>query len=267
MINGNGITNNCTDAQRASNACHVRPKGRPSQYGGNNNAESSGSLKYVVVKHTGFEVAPGDELNGVTFNAVGSGTTVENLEVYSTYDDGVEFFGGAVNVTNLVAMYVRDDSIDFSDGYVGTVKNALVIHPPQNSNNCIEGDNIASSRISGASGCQHGADHEPDDQPHDLHHVELRCRHARAVARRDHPVRRARDHHGQHHRAGARHYREDNSADLERLLGARQRIDARHDQCRGRPASTTINRTRDQLPDADGRPILTNGDTSNAMDH
>ena len=82
-------------------------------------------MRYVVVKHAGFEVAPGDELNGVTFNAVGSGTIVENLEIYSAYDDGVEFFGGAVNITNLVALYVRDDSIDFSDGYVGTVKNAL----------------------------------------------------------------------------------------------------------------------------------------------
>ena len=105
------------------------------------------SLRYVVLKHTGFEVAPGDELNGITFNAVGSGTVVENVEVYSGYDDGVEFFGGAVNVTNLVAMYIRDDSIDFSDGYVGTVKNALVIHPPQNGNRCIEGDNIAETRL------------------------------------------------------------------------------------------------------------------------
>jgi hypothetical protein len=149
VINGNGITNNCTDAQRASSACHVVSEGQPSHYGGNDNAESSGSLKYVVIKHSGFEVAPGDELNGITFNAVGSGTVVENVEVYSAYDDGIEFFGGAVNVTNYVALYVRDDSIDFSDGYVGTVKNALVIHPPQNGNNCIEGDNIASTRISG----------------------------------------------------------------------------------------------------------------------
>jgi hypothetical protein len=149
VINGNGLTNNCTDAQRASAACHVVSEGQPSHYGGNDNAESSGILRYVVIKHTGYEVAPGDELNGITFNAVGSGTTVENVQVYSTYDDGVEFFGGAVNVTNLVALYVRDDSIDFSDGYVGTVKNALVIHAPQNGNNCIEGDNIASGRISG----------------------------------------------------------------------------------------------------------------------
>jgi hypothetical protein len=149
VINGNGVTNNCTDGQRASNACHVQTEGRPSQYGGNVNTESSGVLRYVVVKHTGFELAPGDELNGVTFNTVGSGTIVENLEVYSTYDDGIEFFGGAVNITNFVALYVRDDSIDFSDGYSGTIRNALIIHAPQNSNNCIEGDGIASGRISG----------------------------------------------------------------------------------------------------------------------
>jgi hypothetical protein len=149
VLNGNGITNNCTDAQRASNACHVTSEGQPSHYGGNDNAESSGTLKYVVLKHTGFEVAPGDELNGITFNAVGSGTVVENVEVYSGYDDGVEFFGGAVNVTNLVAMYIRDDSIDFSDGYVGTVKNALVIHPPQNGNRCVEGDGVAETRLGG----------------------------------------------------------------------------------------------------------------------
>lgn len=146
VINGNGITNNCTDAQRAANQCHVVSEGQPSNYGGNDNAESSGSLRYVVVKHTGFEVAPGDELNGITFNAVGSGTTVENIEVYSTYDDGVEFFGGAVNINNLVALYVRDDSIDFSDGYVGTITNALVIHSATSGNRCIEGDNIGETR-------------------------------------------------------------------------------------------------------------------------
>ena len=148
VINGHGLTNNCTDTQRANNDCHVEAEGRPSYYGGNNNADNSGVLRYVVVKHPGFEVAVGDELNGVTFNAVGSGTVVENLQVYSAYDDGVEFFGGAVNVSNFVALYVRDDSIDFSDGYVGTIDNALVIHSPTEGNRCIEGDNVASTRLS-----------------------------------------------------------------------------------------------------------------------
>ena len=149
VLNGHGITNNCTDAQRTSNACHVEAEGRPSYYGGNDNADNSGVLRYVVVKHAGFEVAPADELNGVTFNAVGSGTTIENLEIYSGYDDGVEFFGGAVNVSNLVVLYAKDDSVDFSDGYIGTINNVLIIHSPTDGNRCIEGDNIASTRIPG----------------------------------------------------------------------------------------------------------------------
>jgi hypothetical protein len=51
VLNGHGITNNCTDAQRASNACHIEAEGRPSFYGGNDNADNSGVLRYVVVKH------------------------------------------------------------------------------------------------------------------------------------------------------------------------------------------------------------------------
>ncbi len=146
VINGNGITNNCTDAQRTAGDCHVLSEGKPSNYGGNANDESSGVLSYVIVKHTGFEVAAGNELNGITFNAVGSGTDVNNIQVYSTFDDGIEFFGGAVNVTNYVALYVRDDSIDYSDGYLGTVENALVIHWRTDGNRCVEGDNIGEQR-------------------------------------------------------------------------------------------------------------------------
>ena len=81
VINGNGITNNCTDDERANNQCHVTAEGKPSNYGGNDNAESSGSLRYVVVKHSGFAVVEGDELNGITINAVGSGTVVENVQM------------------------------------------------------------------------------------------------------------------------------------------------------------------------------------------
>ena len=147
VINGNGITNNCTDAERAADQCHVESEGQPSNYGGNDNADNSGVLRYVIVKHTGFEVAPGDELNGITFNAVGSGTTAENVQAYSTYDDGLEFFGGAVDVSKAIVLYARDDALDFSDGYSGTVSEALVIHYRTDGNRCIEGDNISESRI------------------------------------------------------------------------------------------------------------------------
>ncbi len=146
VINGNGITNNCTDEERAADQCNVVSEGQPSNYGGNDNADSSGVLRYVVLKHTGFEVAPGDELNGITFNAVGSGTVVENVQVYSTYDDGLEFFGGAVSPKNVIVLYARDDSLDFSDGFVGTIENALIIQYITDGNRCIEGDNIGSGR-------------------------------------------------------------------------------------------------------------------------
>lgn len=145
VINGQGITNKCDDEQRTTNTCHIQSEGKPSHYGGSNNNDNSGTLRYVIIKYPGFEVAPGDELNGLTLNAVGSATVVENIQVYSTYDDGVEFFGGAVDVSNLIAQYVRDDSIDYADGWVGSVSNALVIHGDGDGNRCIEGDNQGSA--------------------------------------------------------------------------------------------------------------------------
>ncbi len=148
VINGNGITNNCTDAQRAANDCHVDAEGQPSDYGGNDNTDNSGVLRYVVVKHSGFAVVEGDELNGITFNTVGSGTTVDNIQIYSTFDDGLEFFGGAVNVSKVIVLYARDDSLDYSDGYIGTIDEALLIHYRNDGNNCIEGDSIAAARFS-----------------------------------------------------------------------------------------------------------------------
>ena len=144
VINGKGVTNKCSDDQRASDTCHIQSEGKPSHYGGNDNADNSGTLTYVIIKHSGSEVAPGDELNGLTLNTVGSGTLIENIQVYSTFDDGVEFFGGAVSVTNLIALYVNDDSIDYADGWAGSVNNSLIIHHRDNGNRCIEADNQGS---------------------------------------------------------------------------------------------------------------------------
>ena len=69
---------------------------------------------------------------------------VENLEVYSTYDDGIEMFGGSVNFTNFVALYARDDSIDIDEGWNGTITNALVIQSATDGQQCIESDGIGS---------------------------------------------------------------------------------------------------------------------------
>ena len=154
VINGFGVTNKCayTGTRGIDLAlvgeCHVDAEGAAgldeSQYGGNNDEDSSGRLEYVVVKHTGATVGNGDELNGISFGAVGGNTIVNNLQVYSTFDDGIEMFGGAVSFSNFVALYVRDDAIDVDEGWSGTIDNALVIQSETDGNHCIEADGIGS---------------------------------------------------------------------------------------------------------------------------
>jgi hypothetical protein len=148
QINGNGLTNKCTNADRqptSSNPhnCHVTAEGRPSTYGGINNDESSGVLRYVQVRHAGYEVAPGDELNAVTLNGVGRGTTIEYVQTYTTVDDGFEMFGGAVNLKYVVGVNVGDDTFDYSEGWAGNIQFALAVHP-SGGNYCVEADNTGS---------------------------------------------------------------------------------------------------------------------------
>lgn len=150
QLNGNGLTNKCTDAQRMPSGinphnCHATAEGRPASYGGNNNAENSGTLRYVVIKHAGYEVVEGSELNGLTLNGVGSGTTIEYVQTYTTQDDGFEMFGGAVDLKWVVGVNVGDDTFDFSEGWVGNIQFALALHT-DGANNCIEADNTGENR-------------------------------------------------------------------------------------------------------------------------
>ncbi len=152
QINGNGMTNKCTDAQRlpkgaSAHNCHIASEGLPGTYGGSNNSESSGVLKYVQIKHAGYKVVEGNELNSLTLNAVGSKTILDYVEAYAGQDDGFEFFGGAVNAKHLVAVANSDDSFDFTDGYVGNIQYALSVHPSGvGGNNCVEADNTGVGR-------------------------------------------------------------------------------------------------------------------------
>lgn len=155
VINGFGVSNKCsytgTRGQPgfALNAeCHIASEGSAGLdenfHGGDNDDDSSGRMEFFIVKHTGAEVGNGDELNGITFSGVGRNTIVRNIQTYSTFDDGIEMFGGAVSVTNFAGIYVRDDSIDVDDGWMGTVDTALVIHSETDGNHCIESDGLGS---------------------------------------------------------------------------------------------------------------------------
>ena len=89
------------------------------KYGGNSSNHSSGAIKYVSIRFGGYVYAVGKEINGLTMGGVGSGTTVENIEVISNTDDGVEIFGGTVNTKRIAVAFCQDDSFDLDEGHQG----------------------------------------------------------------------------------------------------------------------------------------------------
>jgi hypothetical protein len=88
-------------------------------YGGTHVKDNSGILKYVSIRHGGTKLEDGNEINGLTLGGVGSGTTLEYVEVISNRDDGFEFFGGTVNGRYLLSAFCGDDAFDFDQGYTG----------------------------------------------------------------------------------------------------------------------------------------------------
>jgi len=111
-----GVLNNGT------NGVHV--------FGGNDDADSSGALRYVSIRHTGHEFAPAKELNGLTMGGVGSGTVIEFVEVFACSDDAFEWWGGTVSAKHLVAAFCEDDDFDTDQGYRGTNQFWFGIKPP-----------------------------------------------------------------------------------------------------------------------------------------
>ncbi len=89
------------------------------RYGGNDDTHSSGTLRYVSIRHAGVVFQPNKELNGLSLCGVGRGTLIEYVETYATADDGFEFFGGNVNTKYLVSAFNDDDAFDTDQGYRG----------------------------------------------------------------------------------------------------------------------------------------------------
>jgi hypothetical protein len=92
---------------------------------GTNDADNSGILRNVRIEYAGFELTPNNEINGLTFGGVGSGTVVDFVEVFKSRDDAFEWFGGTVNASHLIAVDPLDDMFDADNGYRGTVRFAL----------------------------------------------------------------------------------------------------------------------------------------------
>jgi hypothetical protein len=103
--------------------------GRP--YGGTNDLDNSGIVKYVRIEYAGIAAMPNSEINALTLGAVGSGTIIENVQTIYANDDAFEFFGGTVNAKNLYAYATADDDFDFDFGYRGSVSYSVSKRDPQ----------------------------------------------------------------------------------------------------------------------------------------
>jgi hypothetical protein len=109
ILLGNATTNRTTEPTIEG--------GVGKKYGGTNDADNSGIMKYVRIEFAGIADAPGSEINGLTLGAVGSGTTIDYIQVTYGNDDAYEFFGGTVNAKHLIGYATADDDFDFDFGY------------------------------------------------------------------------------------------------------------------------------------------------------
>ncbi len=139
IINGNGTINACADD--GEGVCEAFGEGGTGYYGGDDDTDNSGVLSYVRVEFAGTLVSPDNELNGIAFQGVGSGTTIDHVQVHYNADDGIEFFGGAAEAKHIVTTGIGDDNLDWTDGWRGKVQYFVAAQADDNGDNGIEADN------------------------------------------------------------------------------------------------------------------------------
>jgi len=99
------------------------------EYGGTNDQDSSGIISYVSIRHGGSNIGQDNEINGLTLGGVGSKTVINNIEVVANKDDGIEFFGGTVSISDVVIWNNGDDAIDTDQAWNGTISNFACVGP------------------------------------------------------------------------------------------------------------------------------------------
>lgn len=116
----------------SGDAAEVQIEGIPASdafglYGGNDPADDSGDIAYISIRHAGALIGEGNEINGLTLGGVGNATSINQVEIVGNEDDGIEIFGGTVNVTNVFVWAGGDDGIDLDQAWTGTMTNAMVV--------------------------------------------------------------------------------------------------------------------------------------------
>lgn len=136
VINGRAPVNGCAEAP-----CEAEGEGGTGKYGGDDPDDDSGVLKYVRVEFAGILLSEDNELNGIAFQGVGRGTEVDYVQVHMNKDDGVEFFGGTVDVRHVVLTGIGDDSLDWTDGWTGRAQYVVALQFDDAGDQGIEADN------------------------------------------------------------------------------------------------------------------------------
>ncbi|NBC03887.1 MAG: hypothetical protein GVY20_09320 [Bacteroidetes bacterium] len=98
-------------------------------YGGNDASDDSGIFKYVSIRHGGSNIGAGNEINGLSLAGVGSATVIDHIEIVANADDGIEWFGGSVDGTNLLVWSNGDDGLDTDQAWTGTADNFILVSP------------------------------------------------------------------------------------------------------------------------------------------
>ncbi len=137
-----------TAVARRNNQEHMQIEGGPTTiHGGTNDADNSGIYQYVRIEFAGYPFDTDKEINGLTLGSVGSGTTIDHIQVSYSNDDSFEWFGGSVNCNYLVAYKGWDDDFDTDNGFSGRVEYCLAVRDPRiadtSQSNSFESDNNA----------------------------------------------------------------------------------------------------------------------------
>ena len=129
VLLGRGRITDCTTGSVAAVTCERQTEGAadPALYGGNNDADSSGSLAYVQIRYSGYVLGADRELQALTTSGIGSGTRLDHIMSFNSSDDGAEFFGGVVRMKNYIAVGSDDDSLDTDAGIRGLFQYVLLL--------------------------------------------------------------------------------------------------------------------------------------------
>lgn len=132
VLMGRGKVTDCTTGSTAAGTCERQTEGSadPALFGGNDNADNSGKLSYIQIRYSGYVLGANVELQSLTTEGVGTGTTIDHIMSYNSSDDGSEHFGGSPQMKYYISVGADDDSLDVDTGAQMNVQYALLIQRP-----------------------------------------------------------------------------------------------------------------------------------------